>query len=192
MKWFKCSSTLPVWKSYKCVYYASMVKISHHFWDFRMKLNVKTFYLASTVAGQKCTTAQATFDTWCCYLDSEHVTISIQVLYCCWQHERIIATTNSTQHKRIIATTISTQHERIMATTISTQHERIMATNILISGLFSFLGSFCMSLSVLWSSMGSAHSDSLWEKQNCVDASSTCQPWYDVSVKYCNLNVKFL
>ena len=145
-----------------------------------MKLNVKTVYLASTVAGQKCTTAQVTLDTVCFYLDIEHVTISIQVLYCCWQHERIIATTNSTQHKRIIATTILTQHERIMA------------TNILISGLFSFLGSFCMSLSVLWSSMGSAHADSLWEKQNCVDASSTCRPWYDVSVKYCNLNVKFL
>ena len=40
-----------------------------------MKLNVKTFYLASTVAGQKCTTAQVTLDTVRFYLDIEHVTI---------------------------------------------------------------------------------------------------------------------
>ena len=139
------------------VNYASIVKMSHYFWDLWMiiewKRNIKNFCLASTVAGQKCTTAQAALDMGCCYLNNEHVTISIQVLYCCWQHERIMATINLTQH------------------------ERIMATNILISDLFSFLGSFCMSLSVLQSSMGSTlhntHADSLWVNKT-VDASSTC------------------
>lgn len=103
---YKCSSILPIWKSYKqCVLWFHSKNVTLFLTpsnDHRMETEHKNFCLASTVAGQKCTTAQAALDMGCCYLDIEHVTMSIQVSYCCWQHERIMSTTILTQHEWII------------------------------------------------------------------------------------------